>query len=268
MVTDSSSGTLPSSSRLTIDSSSSSARSKLSFLTSAWVFSVMLRSRMRCLASELKKYLCGCIATGICAHQCADMGRDRLLQALKIIAALEHRDNSSSRGSFGGIHQLARDPAEVFGLEIERGQRIAIMRVETGRDDDQLGTELGELRQDHVLERGAKFRAAILRRQGRVDDIVVFAAFTFGAVAGKQRHLVRRAIHHALVSPEDVLGAVAVVNVEVDHGGAADAVFALGMPGGDGGVVEKAKTHRLVGFRVIGRRGGHPAERYLGGRQR
>src|ERR1700722_14235860 len=48
MVTDSSSGTLPSSSRLTIVSSSSIARSKLSFLTSTWVFSAMsLLFRMR-----------------------------------------------------------------------------------------------------------------------------------------------------------------------------------------------------------------------------
>src|SRR6516165_8242406 len=39
MATDSSSGTLPSSSRLTIDSSSSIARSKESFLTSTCVFS-------------------------------------------------------------------------------------------------------------------------------------------------------------------------------------------------------------------------------------
>src|SRR5260370_6643715 len=42
MATDSSSGTLPSSSRFTIDSSSSIARSKLSFLTSTWVFSAIL----------------------------------------------------------------------------------------------------------------------------------------------------------------------------------------------------------------------------------
>src|ERR1700759_3395754 len=41
MVTDSSRGTLPSSSRLTIVSSSSIARSKLSFLTSTWVFSAI-----------------------------------------------------------------------------------------------------------------------------------------------------------------------------------------------------------------------------------
>src|ERR1700716_3185684 len=52
MATDSSSGTLPSSSRLTIVSSSSIARSKESFLTSSWVFSAILRSRMRSLQLE------------------------------------------------------------------------------------------------------------------------------------------------------------------------------------------------------------------------
>jgi len=33
----------------------------------------------------------------------------------------------------------------------------------------------------------------------------------------EQRHLVRRAIHHRWVGPEDVLGAVAVMDVEIDH---------------------------------------------------
>src|SRR5467141_2149380 len=102
MATDSSSGTLPSSSRLTIDSSSSIARSKLSFLTSSWVFSAILRSRMRrsdpdpisllsmifsepvstfpdhvCQAhnhTKLRAYCGGELA----AHQCADMSCDRL----------------------------------------------------------------------------------------------------------------------------------------------------------------------------------------------
>src|SRR5580692_4978405 len=97
MATDSSSGTLPSSSRLTIVSSSSSARSKLSFLTSAWLFSAMLLSRDALSRQRNQNYLCGRIVARIRAHQCADMGGDRLAQALQIIAALEHRDNSPPR---------------------------------------------------------------------------------------------------------------------------------------------------------------------------
>src|SRR5579871_2858663 len=76
------------------------------------------------------------------AHQGADMRRDRFLQALKIITALEHRNNSASRGAIGEIHQLSRRPSEVLGLEIDRSQRVAMMRIESGRDDDQFGAEL------------------------------------------------------------------------------------------------------------------------------
>src|SRR6266403_881346 len=142
MATDSSSGTLPSSSRFTIDSSSSIARSKLSFLTSIWVFSAMLLSRMRPVAgaelSVLMRTYCGGDSR---AHQCRDMRRDRLFQALQIIATLENRDNSPAGACIGNVHQLACDPAEVFRSEIERGQRIPVMCVEAGRDDDQLGAE-------------------------------------------------------------------------------------------------------------------------------
>ena len=36
------------------------------------------------------------------------------------------------------------------------------------------------------------------------------------------------------------------MDVEIDHGGARDAVFALGVARGNGGIVEEAKAHRLV----------------------
>src|ERR1700722_9710302 len=122
MATDSSSGTLPSSSRLTIDSSSSIARSKLSFLTSSWVFSAIVLSRMRARRGRgadskicMRRY-CGGISR---AHQCGDMGRDRLLQALQIITALEHRDNSPPGAGIGKGHQFARHPVEILRLEVE-----------------------------------------------------------------------------------------------------------------------------------------------------
>ena len=41
------------------------------------------------------------------------------------------------------------------------------------------------------------------------------------------------------------------MHVEVDHGGAADAVFALRVTCGNRGVVEKAEPHRLGYFGVM-----------------
>src|SRR3954470_15725806 len=107
MATDSSSGTLPSSSRLTIDSSSSIARSKLSFLTSVWVFSAISLSWMRPFPGAESKTFVRTYCGGILrAHQCGDVGRGRLFQALQVIAALEHRHNSATRAGIGDIHQF------------------------------------------------------------------------------------------------------------------------------------------------------------------
>ena len=49
---------------------------------------------------------------------------------------------------------------------------------------------------------------------------------------------------HARVAPEDVLRAVAVVDVEIDDRDALDAVGRLGVARGDRGVVEEAEAHR------------------------
>src|ERR1700730_18156057 len=263
MATDSSSGTLPSSSRLTIDSSSSIARSKLSRLTSSWVFSAILLSQMRLSnAADSKILIADVLWRRSRAHQCGDVRRDRFFQALQIIAALKYRDNSPARALIGDIHQFARHPAEIVRLEIERGQRVPVVRVEAGGDDDQFGGELPQLRQDQVFERGAEFGAAVFRGQGRADDGIVFAALADGAGTGKQRHLVRRPIHHRRIGPENILGAVAVVDVEIDYRRAADTVFALGVTRGDGGVIEKAKAHRLADFGVMTGRA-HRDERIL-----
>src|SRR5258705_11388088 len=115
MATDSSSGTLPSSSRFTIDSSSSIARSKLSFLTSTWVFSAMLLSRMRPVAgadlSVLVRAYCG---GGSHPHQCPDMCGNPLLQAFQIITPPANRDNTPARACLGDTHQFVRGPAQDY----------------------------------------------------------------------------------------------------------------------------------------------------------
>src|SRR5205823_7314606 len=130
MATDSSSGTLPSSSRFTIDSSSSIARSKESFLTSTWVFSAISSSRMRPVRAQNQTTILRAYCGGdLRAHQCGDMGRNRLFQALQVVAALEHRDKAATCACACLVHQPARDPAEIIRLQVERGQRIAVMRV-------------------------------------------------------------------------------------------------------------------------------------------
>src|SRR5882757_3716269 len=120
MATDSSSGTLPSSRRLTIDSSSSIARSKLSVLTSTWVFSAILRvpdAPFTCANSKI--FLRAYCGGNLRAHQCRDVGRDRLFQTLQVVTALEHGHHAPACARVCDIQQLAGDPAEIFRIEID-----------------------------------------------------------------------------------------------------------------------------------------------------
>src|SRR5258707_10475442 len=118
MVIDSASGTSPRSSRATIFSSSSSAFSKLSSPTATAVFSGISNVFLR-------------------GHQCLHMRRNRVAERLQIIAALEHADDPAAGVAGGQSHQHLGGGSVVLLLEIQRCQRVAPMRVETGRDDDQ-----------------------------------------------------------------------------------------------------------------------------------
>ena len=69
--------------------------------------------------------------------------------------------------------------------------------------------------------------------------------------------------HDALVVAEDVLGAVAMVHVEVDDRHALDAVMLERVLGPDGDVVEEAKPHRAGARRVMAGRA-HCAKRVVG----
>ncbi len=65
-----------------------------------------------------------------------------------------------------------------------------------------------------------------------------------------------RSVHDAGVAPEDVLRAVAVVDIEVNDGDTLQSVYGLRVTCGDGGVVEDAKTHRRRRFGVVAGRPG------------
>ena len=67
---------------------------------------------------------------------------------------------------------------------------------------------------------------------------------------------------HALVAGDDVLGAVAVVHVEVDDRHALQAAHVERVARRDGDVVEEAEAHRLAARRVVARRA-HGAEGVL-----
>ena len=89
------------------------------------------------------------------------MGGDRARQTDEVVAAFEERHDPPVGGLIGNLHQLLRRPGEIRLGEVEVRERVAHMSVEAGGDDDKPRAEVAQPRQDHVLQRGAKFAAAV-----------------------------------------------------------------------------------------------------------
>ena len=136
------------------------------------------------------------------------------------------------------------------------------MRVETGRDQHELGRERVERGQDARGPGGPELGRAGARRQRRVDDVAA-PGFAGRAGAGIEGILVRGSEEDIRVGGEDGLGAVAVVDVEIDDGDTPQPVLVSRVRGADGDVVEQAKAHGAARFGVVAGRA-HRAERVLG----
>ena len=61
----------------------------------------------------------------------------------------------------GHLHQLLGHPGEIRLDELDLGQRVFAMGVEPGRDQQHVGTEIVQRRQDAALERLAEVGAAV-----------------------------------------------------------------------------------------------------------
>jgi len=191
------------------------------------------------------------------------MGGRRLRQRFEIVTAFQHRDDAALRAHVGDRHDLARHPAEIRLDQVQVGERVAPMRIEACRYHDQVGLEIPQPGQNDLLEGFAELRPAVAGAQGRVDDGVVLAALAHRPGTRIERHLVGRAIHHAGIGPENLLRAVAVMDVEIDDRDALQAVPLLRMPRRDRHIVEEAETHGPRGLGMVAGRA-HRHER-IGG---
>ena len=132
----------------------------------------------------------------------------------------------------------------------------SLVGVEAGGHDHEIRLELAEHRDHHAGEHRliVLVDGADLDRQVDREPSPRVAADLFsGAGARVIRILVHRHVEHVRIGLEDVLRAVAVVDVVVDDGDAGRAERAR-MRGGNRDVVEQAEAHRAVPFRVVARR--------------
>ena len=190
-------------------------------------------------------------------EQHADVLGGAASQRRQRVAAFERRYDAPLRMARGDRHQLARDPRVVGLGELETGQRILAMRVEAGRDENELRPVRLERRQPAVDDRRAEGIAAVAGRKRNVDHV---RRLVLDAAVRVQRILERGDHQHARVALEDVFGAVAVMHVEVDDGDALQSMRGQRVRGADGDVVEDAESHRAPPLRMMAGRA-HRAER-------
>ncbi len=169
------------------------------------------------------------------------MGGDGARQALEVVSAFEQRNNPALAAFARDLDQTSRDPSEIRFTEIDMAEGVEPMGVEARRDDDEIGTERLEARQDRDIEGFAKDLAAVAGVQGRIDDLIVLAAFAAGPGAGKERHLMGRTIHRLGVVPENLLGAIAVMDVEIDNSYAFGAMGARAWRAATAALLKKQK---------------------------
>ena len=145
----------------------------------------------------------------------------------------------------------------------EAAQRVALARVEAGRDHDQFRLEGFSGFHQMLLKGLAQYLGPpATGGKGKVEDVTL-AGFASEPAAGVPRMLVRAQEHDGAVVVEDVLRAVAMVDVPIDNQHAGEPVLLLRVARADRNVVEDAEAHAARGSGVMAR-GPHGAEGGVG----
>ena len=114
------------------------------------------------------------------------------------------------------------------------------MGIETCRDEEHFGGVGLQSRDPHFLHGLAQDRAVGAGAQRHVDHV----GGRFLGAAVRVVGMLESAHHqHPLVAAEDILGAVPMVDVEVDHGHACEAMALQRTGRGDRHIVEEAESH-------------------------
>ena len=141
-----------------------------------------------------------------------------------------------------------------------------MIAIEAGGDEDEVGGELSTDRQHHLGEGTHVLAIAEPGRERQVErppGSGTLAYLLGGAGARIERVLMGRDVEHVRIALEEMLRAVAVMQVPVDDHHAPEAA-APEPRGGDGDVVEEAEAHRAIALRMVaGRTDEREAVRHL-----
>ena len=68
-------------------------------------------------------------------------------ETLHAVTAFKHGDDTPAAGGVGDLHQFRRDPVEIAVLKLQRSQRVKVMGIEAGGNDDELRVKRTQGRQ-------------------------------------------------------------------------------------------------------------------------
>ncbi len=139
-------------------------------------------------------------------------------------------------------------PRVVAVGEHQLRQFVFGMGIKTGRHQYELWLEPFDRGQPDVGDDPSKLLTSGSCREGGVDDVV---GGWLGADVGIVRMLEGGAEQYPVVVFEYILGAIAVVNIEIENGDARQAVDCHRLGGSHGDVIEKTESHRIIARRVV-----------------
>ena len=176
------------------------------------------------------------------------MGQRAAPQRRQFIAAFQDRYDAALRVSFRDAFQRLRHPHIVRFGEPQHRHVVVAVRVESGRDQQQLGLETFQRGQPVLGHRSAEPFPACPGGERHIDDMFVAAA---GAAIGVERMLEGGAQHHARLVVKNVLRAVAVMHVEIRDRDAPQAVLRQRVRRADRDVIEDAEAHRARALGMV-----------------
>ena len=175
---------------------------------------------------------------------------------MKIVSAFGHERDATAAALLRQGAQRLRHRAKSLRRQPHAGQRIAFVRIEACRDQEQVRPELTNDRHDHFVKRDMVIIDGRTHLEWQVHGCTSarsLANFISGSSAWVIWILMRRDVQHTRVALEGVLRAIAMMNVVINDRNARG-TQRLRMSCRDRDVVEQAEAHRPIAFGVMTRR--------------
>ena len=147
--------------------------------------------------------------------------------------------------ALGHFHHLVGDPGVVGFHQRHVGHLVFAMGIKTGGDENHLGPKRIQRRQPALGHQLAHHVAPRAGGHRHIDAVGRHFGHRRGAAIRIEGVLEKADHQHPRIVGKHFLGAITVMDIEVDNGYPLQAMHFHRMTGSDGHIVEEAKAHRL-----------------------